>query len=91
MPEGDIDANFTCVRSESCGCNYRDSRAYTVPQIIDVLNGLLPPGFVLFRKDRTLIVWELENGTVPSNTPPVVTPDRLKSFSRIQAVVHGSA
>lgn len=60
-------------------CNYRDSRAYTVAQTIDLLNGLLQlKGFTLVRRERMLFVWDMEkDGGPPSHIAPLVTPAQL--------------
>ena len=47
--------------------NYRDDREYTPAQALDVLNGvLLTKGYTLVRKDRMLLVIDLEQGVPPN-------------------------
>lgn len=59
-------------------CNYRDSRTYTLPQTIDILNGQLQiRGFTLVRRERMLFVWDMEDGQVPPHIAPLVTPAEL--------------
>lgn len=50
-------------------CNFHDTQVYTVPQSIDVLNGLhRSRGFILLHKDRRLIVRKLDDEVVPSES-----------------------
>jgi len=52
--------------------NYSDTRSYTPAQAIDLLNGvLLTKGYTLVRRERMLMLVNLEDGAVP---PPLV-PD----------------
>lgn len=50
-------------------CSFRDTQVYTVPQSIDVLNGLLRSrGFILLHKDPMLIVRKLDDEVIPSES-----------------------
>jgi type II secretory pathway component GspD/PulD (secretin) len=52
--------------------NYRDSRSYTPAEALDVLNGvLLTKGYTLVRRDRMLVVVNLEDGIPPNLVPDV--------------------
>lgn len=57
--------------------NYTDSRTYTPAQAIDLLNGvLLTKGYTLIRRDRLLMVINLEDG-IPPNLVPIVPVEEL--------------
>lgn len=57
---------------------YRDSRKYTPSGALDVLNGvLLTKGYTLVRKDRMLLVIDLEQDLVPPNVVTDVPIDQL--------------
>lgn len=57
--------------------NYTDSRSYTPAQAIDLLNGvLLTKGYTLIRRDRLLMVINLEDG-IPPNLVPTVPVEEL--------------
>ena len=59
-------------------CNYRDSRQYTVAQALDLMNGILQlRGFVLIRRERMLIVHDMENGPPPQHWSELVKPEDL--------------
>lgn len=52
--------------------NYRDSRSYSVAEALDVLNGiLLTKGYTLVRRDRMLVLVNLEDGIPPNLVPDV--------------------
>ncbi|HJQ78939.1 MAG TPA: hypothetical protein VJ828_03240, partial [Lacipirellulaceae bacterium] len=52
--------------------NYRDSRSYTPAEALDVLNSvLLTKGYTLVRKDRMLVLVNLEDGIPPNLVPDV--------------------
>lgn len=52
--------------------NYRDSHRYTPAEAIDLLNGvLLTKGFTLVRRNRMLMVINLEDGIPPELVPDV--------------------
>lgn len=57
---------------------YRDDRAYTPAEALDVLNGvLLTKGFTLVRKDRMLLVIDLEQDAIPPNAVTDVPVEEL--------------
>jgi type II secretory pathway component GspD/PulD (secretin) len=52
--------------------NYRDSRSYTPAEALDVLNSvLLTKGYTLVRRDRMLVLVNLEDGIPPNLVPDV--------------------
>ncbi|HEX2473963.1 MAG TPA: secretin N-terminal domain-containing protein [Lacipirellulaceae bacterium] len=52
--------------------NYRDSRSYTAAEALDVLNSvLLTKGYTLVRRDRMLVLVNLEDGIPPNLVPDV--------------------
>jgi hypothetical protein len=52
--------------------NYRDSRSYTPAEGLDVLNSvLLTKGYTLVRRDRMLVLVNLEDGIPPNLVPDV--------------------
>ncbi|MCC7474164.1 MAG: hypothetical protein IT425_02105 [Pirellulales bacterium] len=52
--------------------NYTDPRKYTVAEALDVLNGvLLTKGYTLVRRERMLVVIDLEDGIPPNLVPDV--------------------
>src|SRR4051812_15257303 len=52
--------------------NYTDTRSYTVPEALDVLNGvLLTKGYTLVRHGRMLVMVNLEDGIPPNLVPDV--------------------
>ena len=56
--------------------NYRDSRSYTPAEALDVLNGvLLTKGYTLVRRERMLVVVNLEDGIPPNLVPDVPLTD----------------
>lgn len=59
--------------------SYRDARRYSPAEALDVLNGvLLTKGYTLVRKDRMLLVIDLEQDVIPPN---VVTDVPLAELS----------
>jgi len=53
--------------------NYTDTRRYSPAEALDVLNGvLLTKGFTLVRRERMLMVVNLEDGPIPPNLVPAV-------------------
>lgn len=63
--------------------NYIDDRNYTMTQALDVLNGyLLSKGYILVRRDRFLVCWNIADGPVPPNLIPNITEDDLPSRGR---------
>jgi type II secretory pathway component GspD/PulD (secretin) len=56
--------------------NYSDSRAYTPSEAIDLLNGvLLTKGYTLVRRERMLMLVNLEDGVPPNLVPQVALTD----------------
>lgn len=52
--------------------NYRDTRSYTPAEALDVLNSiLLTKGYTLVRRDRLLVLVNLEDGVPPNLVPDV--------------------
>ncbi|HEY3394579.1 MAG TPA: secretin N-terminal domain-containing protein, partial [Lacipirellulaceae bacterium] len=52
--------------------NYRDSRSYTPAEALDVLNSvLLTKGYTLVRRERMLVLVNLEDGIPPNLVPDV--------------------
>jgi type II secretory pathway component GspD/PulD (secretin) len=69
--------------------NYTDTRDYTPAEAIDLMNGvLLTKGFTLLRRDRMLMVLNIEDG-IPANLVPTVPLDQLanKGESELVSVV----
>jgi type II secretory pathway component GspD/PulD (secretin) len=66
--------------------NYRDSRSYTPAEALDVLNGvLLTKGYTLVRRDRMLVVVNLEDG-IPPNLVPDVPLEELNQRGEYELV-----
>lgn len=58
--------------------NYWDNQKYTMTQALDVLNGyLLSKGYVLIRRDRFLVCWNIAEDPVPPSVVPNVTEEEL--------------
>ena len=58
--------------------NYWDNQKYTMTQALDVLNGyLLSKGYVLIRRDRFLVCWNIADNPVPPSVVPNVTEAEL--------------
>ncbi|MHB8901206.1 MAG: hypothetical protein ACYC6Y_20850, partial [Thermoguttaceae bacterium] len=69
--------------------NYTDSRSYTPAEAIDLLNSvLLIKGYTLVRRDRMLIVINLEDGIPPNlvTDVPVAELDERGEFELIRVV-----
>ncbi len=66
--------------------NYTDSRGYTPAEAIDLLNGvLLTKGYTLLRRDRMLMVINLEDG-IPDNLVTTVPLEELDSRGEFELV-----
>lgn len=66
--------------------NYTDNRSYTPAQAIDLLNGvLLTKGYTLIRRDRLLMVINLEDG-IPPNLVPTVPLEELDRKGEFELV-----
>lgn len=58
--------------------NYWDNQKYTMTEALDVLNGyLLSKGYVLIRRDRFLVCWNIAENPVPPSVVPNVTEEQL--------------
>lgn len=67
--------------------NYRDNRLYTPAEALDVLNGvLLTKGFTLVRKDRMLLLIDLEQDIIPPNVVTDVPLDQLDTRGEYELV-----
>ncbi|QDT68353.1 Bacterial type II/III secretion system short domain protein [Planctomycetes bacterium MalM25] len=67
--------------------NYRDDRLYTPAEALDVLNGvLLTKGYTLVRKERMLLVIDLEQDVIPPNMVTDVPVDRLDQRGEYEIV-----
>jgi type II secretory pathway component GspD/PulD (secretin) len=66
--------------------NYSDTRSYTPAQAIDLLNSvLLTKGYTLLRRDRMLLLINLEDG-IPPNLVPQVSPEELDAKGEYELV-----
>lgn len=66
--------------------NYTDSREYTVPEAIDLLNGvLLTKNYTLLRRERMLMVLDLTTG-VPADLVPRLTLDEIERRGKFELV-----
>ena len=66
--------------------NYTDTREYTVPEAIDLINGvLLTKGYTLIRRDRMLMVLNVGDG-LPADLIPRVEVDELDERGRFELV-----
>jgi type II secretory pathway component GspD/PulD (secretin) len=66
--------------------NYSDTREYTVPEAIDLLNGvLLGKGYTLLRRERMLMLVDLANG-LPIDLVPRVTLDESARRGKYELV-----
>jgi type II secretory pathway component GspD/PulD (secretin) len=64
--------------------NYTDSREYTPAEAIDLMNGvLLTKGFTLVRRNRMLMVVNLEDG-IPPNLVPFVPAEKLDTLGEFE-------
>jgi len=67
-------------------CNYIDNRKYTLAEAIDVLNELLQiRGYTLIRRERLLMVVNLEDG-IPPNLVPTISADELDNRGKHEIV-----
>ncbi len=69
--------------------NYTDSKTYTVPAAIDLLNSvLLTKGYTLVRRERMLLLVNLEDGIPPNlvTTVPVEELDQRGDFELVSCV-----
>jgi type II secretory pathway component GspD/PulD (secretin) len=66
--------------------NYTDSREYTVPEAIDLLNGvLMTKNYTLLRRERMLMVLDLTTG-VPADLVPRLTLDEIERRGKFELV-----
>ena len=66
--------------------NYTDAKEYTPTEAIDLLNGvLLTKGYTLIRRDRMLMVVNLQDG-IPEGMAPRVSVDDLSKRGRFEIV-----
>ncbi|MBI1903175.1 MAG: hypothetical protein HYS13_18905 [Planctomycetia bacterium] len=66
--------------------NYKDRKAYTPEEAIDILNqNLLIRGFTLVRRERQLFLFDLEND-IPDQFVDLITPDELDSRAKYELV-----
>lgn len=70
---------------------YRDDRRYTPAEALDVLNGvLLTKGYTLVRKDRMLLVIDLEQDVIPPNVVtdvPLAQLDQRGEYELVRVLV----
>src|SRR4051794_7320743 len=69
--------------------NYTDTRSYTVPEALDVLNGvLLTKGYTLVRHGRMLVMVNLEDGIPPNLVPdvPLAELDKRGEYELIRVL-----
>ena len=60
--------------------NYTDNREYTPAEALDLMNGvLLTKGFTLVRRERMLMVVNLEDGIPPNLVPFVPAKSSTRS------------
>lgn len=65
---------------------YRDDRMYTVDEALDLLNSyLLTKGYTLVRRERILLVLDVEN-PIPEELVTLVTTDELDKRGRFELV-----
>lgn len=71
---------------------YRDDRRYTPAEALDVLNGvLLTKGYTLVRKDRMLLVIDLEQDIIPPNVVtdvPLADLDKRGEYELVRVLVN---
>lgn len=66
--------------------NYVDNKSYTPSEAIDLLNGvLLTKGYTLLRRERMLMVINLEDG-IPPNLVAQVSPKDLDKYGEFELV-----
>ncbi|MBN8624490.1 MAG: hypothetical protein J0M17_03275, partial [Planctomycetes bacterium] len=64
--------------------NYTDTREYTPAEALDLMNGvLLTKGYTLVRRERMLMVVNLEDG-IPPNLVPFVPLERLDALGEFE-------
>jgi hypothetical protein len=64
--------------------NYTDTREYTPAEALDLMNGvLLTKGYTLVRRERMLMVVNLEDG-IPPNLVPFVPLERLDTLGEFE-------
>ena len=69
--------------------NYTDSRSYSVPEALDVLNGvLLTKGYTLVRRGQMLVVVNLEDGIPPNlvSDVPLAELDQRGEYELIRVL-----
>ncbi|MCC7087337.1 MAG: hypothetical protein IT427_20235 [Pirellulales bacterium] len=67
--------------------NYFDTRAYKLPEVIDIINGvLLPKGYTLVRKDRMLTLVNFQGGAIPTALIPTVSLEELQQRGKNEIV-----
>lgn len=71
--------------------SYRDARRYSPAEALDVLNGvLLTKGYTLVRKDRMLLVIDLEQDVIPPNVVtdvPLAELDQRGEYELIRVLI----
>lgn len=71
--------------------NYRDNRLYSPAEALDVLNGvLLTKGYTLVRKERMLLVIDLEQDVIPPNMVtdvPVAELDQRGEYEIVRVLI----
>ncbi len=66
--------------------NYSDSRSYTAAEAIDLLNSvLLTKGYTLVKRERMLLLINLEDG-IPPNLVTTVEPEDLDALGKYELV-----
>jgi len=66
--------------------NYTDNKAYTVTEAMDLMNSvLLTRGYALLRRDRTLMVINVNDG-IPTDLVPRVSIDELDKRGKFELV-----
>ena len=66
--------------------NYFDDGQFTVTQALDIMNGyLLQKGYLLIRRDRFLVVLNIDNG-IPPNLVPQISLEELAQRGRNELV-----
>jgi type II secretory pathway component GspD/PulD (secretin) len=66
--------------------NYTDNRSYTPAEALDLMNGvLLTKGYTLIRRERMLLVVNLEDG-IPPNLVSFVPAEKLDSLGEYELV-----
>lgn len=68
--------------------NYSDPKEYTSEQVIDVLNlHLMTKGYILVKREKLLRLFDVaNNGPVPTEFVPVITPDELPDRGEFELV-----